>query len=398
MAGFAARTGRSTGVLDPGPEAVAVALGEEVVVALDVIGVDRRLADAVTALAGLPNPVLLVATHTHAGPGILPGRLGDHSDRARTAVIRAAAIAAQRARESRRACTLEWLEPQVPGLAHDRRRSVVSPDARLRALRWKSGDEVVGYLVSYPCHPTVIGPANLRLSPDFPGYLRHRVREATGCPVAFLTGCAGDINAGHSVTKSFHLGEAGGRAPSDAGLFGITLADALLAGRWQAVDIADGLDVARADVDVTLTPLDTEAPAQLQRRWEQQLADSDEGTRALLRSWIAWASMPGAGQSTSYRLPIARMRLGEVSIVFLPGEPFLAADLALSADPASRTIVTGYYLDTPGYLPDAAQYALGGYEVLDAHRYYGMPAPFAAGTLEALVAAAQTLTESRDER
>ncbi|GAA2181223.1 hypothetical protein GCM10009785_15240 [Brooklawnia cerclae] len=398
MSGFAARTAHSRGSLDPAPEAVALAVGDEVVVALDVIGVDRQLADLVNAEADLPNPVLLTATHTHAGPGILPGRLGEHSEQARKAVAKAAAVAARRALDSRRDCTLEWFDPEIPGLAHDRRKAVVSPDARLRALRWRSGDQVAGYLVSYPCHPTVIGPANLYLSPDYPGYLRLRMQEATGCPVLFLTGCAGDINAGHSVTKSFHLDESGGRTPGDADLFGTTLADNLLAGQWQALDLSGGLTAGRTEVDVTMNPLDTETPAELRQRWEQELRSADEGTRALLRSWIAWAGTPEAGRSTDCRLPVARLGIGEASIVFLPGEPFLAADLALGADPASHTIVGGYYLDTPGYLPDAASYPLGGYEVLDAHRYYGMPAPFAAGSLEALVAAARTLTRAGDER
>lgn len=398
MSGFAARTDLSRGTLEPAPEAIALALGDEVIVALDVIGVDRQLAETVTAMAGLPHPVLLTATHTHAGPGILPGRLGGHSDRARTAVAEAAATAARQASDSQQECIAEWLEPQIPGLAHDRRRSVVSPDARLRALRWRANATTTGYIVSYPCHPTVIGPANLYLSPDYPGYLRLRVQEPTGCPVLFLTGCAGDINAGHSVTKSFHLSANDRRTPHDADVFGTALATGVLAGRWQPLDLSGGIVAGRADVDVTMDPRDAETPIQLRRRWERELLTADEGTQALLGSWIEWAGTPGAGQPASYRLPVARMGIGEASIVFLPGEPFLAADLALTRDLNSHTMVSGYYLDTPGYLPDAAQYPLGGYEVLDAHRYYGMPAPFAAGTLETLVAAAQTPTEARELR
>jgi neutral ceramidase len=48
-------------------------------------------------------------------------------------------------------------------------------------------------------------------------------------------------------------------------------------------------------------------------------------------------------------------------------------------------LVTGYTGDCPGYLPDAEAYAHGGYEVTDAHRYYGMPAPFARGGAERLL-------------
>jgi hypothetical protein len=54
-------------------------------------------------------------------------------------------------------------------------------------------------------------------------------------------------------------------------------------------------------------------------------------------------------------------------------------------------MVTGYTNGCPGYLPAKDEYKFGGYEVLDAHRYYGMPAPFAAGSAEQLVQAAVDL-------
>ncbi|SKF62524.1 Uncharacterised protein [Mycobacteroides abscessus subsp. abscessus] len=47
----------------------------------------------------------------------------------------------------------------------------------------------------------------------------------------------------------------------------------------------------------------------------------------------------------------------------------------------------------PGYLPSAHEYPLGGYEVVDAHRYYGMPAGFSRGSLEALVDVAAGLLD-----
>ena len=391
MSGFAARRDHSATALTPGPEAIAMAVGDEVIVALDVIGVDRELADMITESARLPNDVILTATHTHSGPGILPGRLGACSEEARTLAANAAATAARRALDSAGGCTLEWLEPAMPGLAHDRRRRRVAWDAQLRALRWKSGGYVTGYLVSYPCHPSIIGSTNTHLSPDYPGYLRTRIQEATGCPVIFLTGCAGDVNAGYSERASSQRNHDIGRTPSDADLFGTTLAEALLAGRWQPVDISAGVATRRADVDACLVPIDMEAPAQLRRQWERELRTAEGEARGLLKQWIAWSDKPGAGRQADYRLPVARMQLGDVSLAFLPGEPFLAADRELSAGSESRTIVSGYYLDCPGYLPDAAQYPLGGYEVTDAHRYYGMPAPFARGTLESLLAVVRGL-------
>ena len=45
----------------------------------------------------------------------------------------------------------------------------------------------------------------------------------------------------------------------------------------------------------------------------------------------------------------------------------------------------------PGYIPPASEFGFGGYDVDEAHRYYGMPASFAPGAAEALAAAAKSL-------
>jgi hypothetical protein len=41
----------------------------------------------------------------------------------------------------------------------------------------------------------------------------------------------------------------------------------------------------------------------------------------------------------------------------------------------------------PGYIPAADAYPTGGYEVAEAHRYYGLPGAFARGSAEALAEA-----------
>ena len=48
----------------------------------------------------------------------------------------------------------------------------------------------------------------------------------------------------------------------------------------------------------------------------------------------------------------------------------------------------------PGYIPPIGAYSAGGYEVEEAHRYYGLPAAFAQGAAEALVGAATKAARS----
>lgn len=391
MPGFGARTERSVGALHPAPRASAVAFEDVVVVALDLLAVDPALAAEIAArVAGEPT-VLVTATHTHAGPGVTPGRFGGFSQDAREEVIAAAATATAAALASRVPASLDWMSPAWPGLAHDRRVGRRSELARLRALRWSHGGQVRGWLVCYPCHPTVIGPANLQLSPDYPGWLRAALEDG-GAVVTFLTGCAGDLNAGHTVAASYELGAAPGRAPGDAERFGEELASVVASATWQPVDLTAGVRLAASVVSAEYSPLTELTPAAERAGWEQERATANPGTAALLSSWIAWSHDSTASSSGEYPLPVAVLGLGEATLCLLPGEPFLAADLALTEP--GRTIVAGYYGDVPGYLPAAVDYPRGGYEVLDAHRYYGMPAPFRAGTLERLVAEVTRLRQS----
>jgi hypothetical protein len=73
-----------------------------------------------------------------------------------------------------------------------------------------------------------------------------------------------------------------------------------------------------------------------------------------------------------------------VRLVALPGEPFSVMARDVTAQLDRDTVVIGYADGCPGYIPPAEEFAYGGYEVAEAHRYYGMPAPFALGAAELL--------------
>jgi hypothetical protein len=168
------------------------------------------------------------------------------------------------------------------------------------------------------------------------------------------------------------------------------LAAAVKTAAWSPVDASRGVRLAVAAVDAAYRPVTAAAPAAERRGWAAELPEADPGRRALLASWIAWADRPDAGTSGRRRLPAAALAVGDVDICLLPGEPFLAADSRLAAG-GGRTMTLGYFDDVAGYLPAADDYPAGGYEVVDAHRYYGMPAPFERGTLERLTAEAAAL-------
>src|SRR5699024_9588170 len=85
---------------------------------------------------------------------------------------------------------------------------------------------------------------------------------------------------------------------------------------------------------------------------------------------------------------VTAVGLGEVQLVALPGEPFLATAERIAAAALTETMVLGYANGCPGYLPPREEYAHGGSEARAAHRYYAMPGPFAPGSVEQLEAGA----------
>ena len=87
---------------------------------------------------------------------------------------------------------------------------------------------------------------------------------------------------------------------------------------------------------------------------------------------------------------------GGLPLLFLPGEIFAVTALAIRrALPRGPTpFIISLSDGVPGYIPDRVSYPAGGYEVAEAHRYYGLPAGFAPGSAEALADAVLTTTRT----
>jgi hypothetical protein len=85
---------------------------------------------------------------------------------------------------------------------------------------------------------------------------------------------------------------------------------------------------------------------------------------------------------------VTALRWGAVTILGLPGEIFAAQGLALRDRWPGLLVPATFAEDNPGYICPAPEHPHGGYEVDDAHRYYGLPSGFAPGAAEVLFQAA----------
>lgn len=395
MAGFAARYSGSTGTLDP-TTARAVILGGAAIVAIDVCALHEETCRSVReGVAGLVDGCIVTATHTHSGPCSARGRLGPAIPRLEEQIVQASVAAIHQASLNAVPCTVDIRSARSLGIAYDRRRGRASDPALSVLTARRPEGPVQGYIAHFACHPVVIDGSNTLISGDYPAALRHELERGGGTAV-FLTGCAGDINTGHSAESSYAPTGLATRTPAEAGRIGERLARAAKAAAPRPLELSSPRVAAR-DIVLPLNAPVRETVVADRTAWLLDHENAVPARRALLETWIAWADAilatpddtnPGT-PSPSWTGRVSALHLGDLIIAALPGEPFLATADRLEAAIAAAgftgtSLVLGYADGVPGYLPPRNAYPEGGYEVSDAHRYYAMEGPFAAGAVELL--------------
>lgn len=399
MSGFAACTAPSRGQHDPLDER-ALALDQVVLITLDVCALEESTCAAIAqhVRPDAPEQVIVTATHTHSGLCSTPHRLTRCDARTERLLLDAAVAAGTAARAARRPCSVRYREARRVDVARNRRHPDAAVDPPVQAVRFlaEGGDgrkgAVIATLLTYPCHPVVLDANNLLLSGDYVHPLRARIEsEHPGSVALFATGCAGDLNTGHRAEHSFSLQGSSARSFAEAERVGTRIAEAALAGHPVPGGSggSSGFEVAliSSAVSLPITRASAEEIAADSAAWTRELTAADPGRAALLGRWLEWAAAVPEGAEWTGR--VSAFRADGVIVVALPGEPFLTVAERISQqvteEIGARCLVLGYADGCPGYFPTAQEYRHGGYEVEDAHRYYGMPGPFAEGVAEMLI-------------
>lgn len=393
MAGYAARTEPSTGVHDP-LTVRALVIEDACWITIDVCGLDEMTCADIRAAVPLPaDRVVVSATHTHSGPCSMPGRLGN-ADKRFIATLRSVAVTAcYAALRDRTLCSVSYESFSGLRVARNRRHPEADIDPELQVMVFTSSSgAVIAWLLQFPCHPVVLGASNQLISGDYPAFTRLILeQDEPGSVALFLTGAAGDVNTGHSAESSYSQNKSPTRTFQEAERIGRVLATAGRAARVSAPLPHQQMRVLTAEIRLEMEVLDAESPTDLAAKWELQAHNKPPGEQALLRIWSDWARTQDNSVELSWSGTITVMHVAGALLVALPGEPFLAGADQIKRAFDLPVIVAGYSNGCPGYLPTATEYDFGGYEIKDAHRYYGMPAPFKRGSLEILVQTAVEL-------
>lgn len=357
----------STGVRDPiEAQALVLERGGLVValVAIDAIGVEDLFVDDLVRAArerGVPlaeGGLFVAASHTHSGPGALARRplwaltaCDVFSRQVHRRLIEQGGDLLLRAWQARRPARVGRGQVDVPGVTRNRRagrsRLVTEDDVdpTVRALRVDdaASGRPLAVVMNLAVHGTCLSEKNLELSADVPGALRRAVSAAVGCPVLFTNGAEGDV------------------APWPGGAVGLEAVPAKVApaaaALVRAIETRPDPSIATAEVwrdlgRVVLHP--------------QVFADDDqEGlTRALAR--LARRSPDGAlDPLVTSRFRFAALRVGDVVLMGVPGEPITAVGARLLAEARAAGLdgwVLGLTNGHMGYVVTAEEYEQGGYE------------------------------------
>ncbi|KKX33344.1 neutral/alkaline non-lysosomal ceramidase N-terminal domain-containing protein [Rhizobium sp. LC145] len=391
MSGFAARSLPAKGIHDT-LTARAVVIGDTAVVVADVIGIDAGMSARIRERCMLPaENVVVAALHNHGGPVSMTGRLSMAADPTYLERLEDACVAAiDKAAAARRPARAAAGQGSDPGVARNRRHPGGPVDASLPTLRIRDerGD-MIAVITAYACHPVVLAADNLLWTADYPHFVRHALEEAyPGAVALFMTGCVGDANTGHSAHASITLAASAGRTYEAAERIGRKIAEAVLA--TSETLASETVNARNGTVALSFRRRETDTPQILEKRWREEVLVAEPARKNLLGYWADWARDIAPIEPEPLAARVTVLDWGGVPIVALPGEIFAQTALSIRAalGPERPAFVIGFADDNPGYIPPAGEFTHGGYEVDEAHRYYGLAASFAPGSAEALAACA----------
>ena len=391
LSGFIARLENSTGIADPiHSRALILSHGERslAIVQLDLLALAAwqvdQIREACRTILGIPSECVLVScTHTHSAPGMVPLRGCEVAPLAyQWSVIEKTIRALQTAHRTRREATATIAS--VPfRLGVNRRQKTpeggvtlgVAPGrpapTTLEVLHLHVTGGAPILLFTHAAHPYVLGGESTLVSGDFPSWACLTLEKAQRGTVAmFLNGCAGNI-APRSAFQGLVAARGEGGRLAEAVLSGIESAKPL------RVNALAG-ESRRVVFDYRELPALHELEAMVgeqERTVRPEERENLEVTRKIRDAYQNWANslrrilarqdplIPAIGE-------VQLLQLGELAIIGISGEPFFEIGQQIARSSGFRhNWPLGYCNAYSGYLPTAASFSEGGYEVNDSYRY-----------------------------
>lgn len=222
-------------------------------------------------------------------------------------------------------------------------------------------------LFNYAAHPLTMAEGVPLISADFPGQATRILEERDSVLHAqFLQGCAGNVNV--KISGNEHQAETAGRILAEAVLEAAEAAEPSASCELRTACRTVRLPWARIPTIGEARELLDSARTQGRVPGMGRREGAIEWAEKLCRTLEAGHVPPHA------EVLVQATRLGDAVLVALPGEVFAEIGMAIQRQvPAQHVLVVAYAnSDEIGYVPTAAAFPEGGYEVDSAPYYYGL--------------------------
>jgi hypothetical protein len=390
LGGFAARYKPSEGVHDPlFAKAFFLSSGESeaLLISCDLLNIPEEVyyvaSDKISKETGInQNAILIAATHTHSGPSLSPNisSSDDHGNKSNSSYCKflpgLIAEAGIRAIEKSKSGYIGFGSTNL-NVSFNRRKKDGPIDPELIVTFATDYDNnPVAALINYACHGVVLGPSNYQISSDFMGCATRTVESLIKEKTVslFFNGADGDLNPitcrGYACNGTFEDVERLGLAVSDK------VIDAI-----QGINLTDNIKINYVfkKIDVELETPSLELAEKIYRDQENYLksfSPSSSSTEAILPSQVEEAMAvlkylkKNLDKIKTQSFPdkivanLQAIRIGDYSILALPGEPFVEIGLKIKSNsPFKLTSVFSYANGYAGYIAPSTSYEEGGYEV-----------------------------------
>ncbi|MGC8639444.1 MAG: neutral/alkaline non-lysosomal ceramidase N-terminal domain-containing protein [Isosphaeraceae bacterium] len=363
---------------------------------LDVAAISQdmaaRVQNAVSRQTGIPAAhVRLCATHTHSMPGFCFLRQWGALPREFMVLVeKRTAEAVCKAKDDLAPAELALGKCRVTGGNHNRIVKTARTDDQftprstdleswldtmLHALLFHRAGKRTLLWYHFSAHGVCF--ADEAAGPDWPGMVAERARHNEKLEPSFLQGHCGDVNPGDGSDWR-------GQADQTVG--------AIYPALQQAINSATPIRVNR--LDTLRTTFRVPFDIALMQRWLEQYRR--EPAKCVRGPWVdaGFAAdwyQGNAGRDLSQKaLPstLSAVRLGEVGLLFHPGELFSFYGLAIRRDsPFRDTLTVGYTDGCVGYLCDPKAYQSGAYEAFTVPKILDYP-PFTPTAARQMTSAA----------
>ena len=248
---------------------------------------------------------------------------------------------------------------------------------------------IIATIVGYACHPTILGPDNRLISPDYPGHMRKTVEEVVGGSCIFLQGAAGNQGPIHGFVGEVEVARKAGKIlgleaskvrmsidpfERKEKLVEIIPAGADL-GMYEDVVVnepSDDLIINNTYVD--LPTLDFPSYEEASEIYDNAIEELNKarklGNKDEIKKMVSNAKRANFTRRNSLRskngkvnIWIQTIKIGDIVLQGIPLEPFIEyGDRIKSLNPNKKIVLSGYTNCIHGYLPTAKAYEEGGYE------------------------------------